>query len=169
MRTSTLLLAGLLLLTGLQACKTTSANYRAAYERATVERDSLELELDRTIYGRPRNDYGTRLQVVGADTVRTKVQHVRFTADGGGSPEMMHRYCVVAGQFRQGFNARMMRRALAELGYPRSFVVQTGEPYYYVVAASYDDMAQAANALAGVRRNTRLTLKAPCPFLLEIP
>lgn len=164
-----LIIAGLCALMVSQACKTTAANYRAAYERTMAARDSADAELDQTIYGRARRNYGTNTAVVGGDTVQTKVQHVRVTENGGGTPDKLQRYCVVVAQFKQVFTARFMQQSLLEFGYADAMVVETGEPYYYVVVASYPDMLHAANTLKAVAANTRLTLREPCPFVLEVP
>lgn len=164
-----LLLAGLCALLVSQACKTTSANYRAAYQKTMAAKDSADAELDETIYGRARKNYGTGTVVVAGDTVKTKVQFVRVTENGGGTPDMLLHYCVVAAQFKQVFNARSMQQRLAEGGFPSAMVVETGEPYYYVVAASYNDMEHAVNTLKSLERDKRFTLRQPCPFILEVP
>lgn len=147
------------------SCKTTEANYRAAYEKtmaARAEQDSIE----DTIYGQRR-----QMQQRTVDTpdgrVEVKAQFVRVTEDGGGIPENLRQYSVVVGQFKQLFNAKSMRNRLADSGYPGAFVVETGEPYYYIVLASFSDAAQAAEALEKFKAKPAISMKEPCPFILD--
>lgn len=65
------------------------------------------------------------------------------------------------------FNAKSMRQRLCDKGYTGAFVVQTAEPYYYVVAQDYDDQSQAAAALKRMRANPPFRLRDPLPFLLR--
>lgn len=160
-----LAVAGTLL--GFQGCRTTEANYRQAYEKAKAGQAEV-LELDSTIYGRVRRDLRT-ITVKSADgtEVEVKNQLVRVTENGGGIPENLKEYNVVVAQFKQLFNAMSMRTRLVDEGFPEAFVVQTAEPYYYVVAASRADVSQAVKALESFMKSNRLPLKEPCPFILK--
>ncbi len=105
--------------------------------------------------------------VVGRDTVDVKVQHVKVTPDGGGINESLMRYNVVAGQFKQLFTAKSMRERLFEAGYPASFVVQTSEPYYYVISSSHNDAAAAVEALHRLEADRPVGMKPPVPYILQ--
>jgi hypothetical protein len=143
-------------------CKTTEANYRQAYEKAIAARDNI----DSTIYGQIRRQFNEQAVVtVSGDTVNVRVMHVRVTPDGGGIAENLHRYNVVAGQFKQLFNARSMRNRMADNGFPGAFVVETAEPYYYVVASSHNTAAEASAALKS--QADAIRMKEPCPFILD--
>lgn len=158
-----LILAALLLPCG---CKTTEANYRAAYEKAMearAERDSLE----NTIYGRERRMQQPRVVNTPSGDVQVTAQLVKVTKDGGGIPQNLHCYNVVVGQFKQLFNAKSMRERLVDMGYSKAFVVETGEPYYYVVLTSYGDAADAQRSLDAFRAADVLPMKEPCPFILD--
>ena len=148
-------------------CKTTEANYRQAYEKAVAGREDA-LELDSTIYGRVRRDMRNE-SVVSKDgrSLIVKTQLVKVTPDGGGIPENLREYNVVVGQFKQLFNARSMRNRLVDAGYPEAFVVQTAEPYYYVVLASRADVSEAFEAVDQFRKRDAVPVKAPCPFVLK--
>lgn len=151
----------------LWSCKTNENNYRQAYEKAMEARQNADADLDSTIYGRARRDFGMQRLVAGNDTVDVKVQHVKVTVDGGGINESLKRYSVVAGQYKQLFTAKSMRERLFEAGYPASFVVQTSEPYYYVISASYDDAADAVEALRMLESDKPVAMKAPAPYILQ--
>lgn len=151
-------------------CKTSEANYRAAYERTVESRDS-RTSLDSTIYGGHRRSMNSRELVVGADTVEVRTQRVKVTEDGGGIREYLKPYNVVVGQFKQLFNAQSLRTRLADNGYPRAFVVETAEPYYYIVLSSHDTDTEAAAAVTALRRETEfpVAMRSPLPFVLYTP
>lgn len=157
------ILATLALLT---ACKPTEQNYREAYEKTMAGRTASEAE-DSTIYTNIRREMRERQMVLEGDTVPVKSQYVAITEDGGGINEYIRRYCVVAGQFKQRFNAMSMRERMTENGYPAAFVVQTREPYYFVVAASYNEIAPAMALVDSLRADQNLQIKSPLPFILQ--
>ena len=160
------ILAILLLMLAVASCKTTEANYRTAYEKAVAGRDSLTA-LDQTIYGAHRRNMGSREIAVGDDTVEIKIQRVKITEGGGGINEWLRTYSVVVGQFKQAFNARSMRERLVDAGYPRAFVVETAEPYYYVLLSSYSTPAEAVEAIKSIPSDFPVATKSPLPFILK--
>lgn len=153
------------LLTG---CKPSEKNYRAAYEKTMAARTVAD-EADSTIYSQMRRDFHLKHKVVDGDTIATRSQHIKVTPDGGGIAEMLKTYSVVAAQFKQLFHAQSMRERLFEAGYPQSFIVETAEPYYYVLTGSYPTIEQAAAALKRLSNDNSVQLKAPAPFVLERP
>lgn len=153
---------------GLAGCRTTEANYRSAYDKAIAGRDSAEA-LENTIYGRERLRAGYEYaRTASGDTVAIRRQLVKITEGGGGIRENLRRYCVVIGQFKQRFNAVSMRDRMALEGtLPGAFVVETGEPYYYVVGASYPTLEAAAKELENLRKEPPIPFRDPIPFILE--
>lgn len=148
-------------------CKTSEANYRAAYEKAVAARSSDE-DIDSTIYGEVRRQMTTQtVNMPDGRSVQVCSQFVRVTEGGGGIPENLKQFNVVAGQFKQLFNAKSLRDRLTDLGYPGAFVVETAEPYYYVVAGSYPTLLSATDALEELRRKSPVAMKAPLPFILD--
>ncbi|MBD5215193.1 MAG: SPOR domain-containing protein [Bacteroidales bacterium] len=148
-------------------CKTSEANYRAAYEKAVAARAEDE-SIDSTIYGQVRRQMKSQvMQTPDGRSVEVQSQFVKVTENGGGIPENLKSYNVVAGQFKQLFNAKSLRDRLTDLGYPGAFVVETSEPYYYVVAGSYSGLTQAADALEQLRAKAPVAMKAPLPFILH--
>ena len=148
------------------SCKTTEANYREAYMK-TIEGRNAESVLDSTIYGRERRQMQSVTLNTEAGQIEVKRHLVRITEGGGGIPEKLHRYNVVVGQFKQLFNAKSMRERLVDSSFPTAFVVETAEPYYYVVLASFDDAAEAAKALDAFKAKKAMTMREPCPFILD--
>lgn len=151
----------------LEGCKTTEANYRQAYEKAMAGRDE-GVDIDSTIYGKVRREMREET-VTGRDgkDVVVKTQLVKVTPEGGGIRENLREYNVVVGQFKQLFNAKSLRERLVDNGYPEAFVVQTAEPYYYVVLLSRADVVEASDGLASFVKAGTLPMKAPCPFILR--
>lgn len=147
-------------------CKTTEANYRAAYDKAMAGRDSTAA-LEQTIYGKQRPMGGRTAVTESGDTALVKTLPVAVTEGGGGIREWLGPYSVVVGQFKQVFNAKSMRERLADAGYPRAFVVQTAEPYYYVILSSHDSEAEAIKAANSIPDKFPVTLKSPLPFVLH--
>lgn len=96
-----------------------------------------------------------------------QTQLVRITENGGGTRENLKQFNVVAGQFKQLFNAGSFRDRLADAGYPGAFIVETAEPYYYIIAESFADPAKAASALKELKAKSPVPMKDPCPFLLD--
>lgn len=159
-------LIGLSLVLLTTACKTTEANYKTAYEKAIASREDDEREI---IYGGASRKPDRRVIVERGDTAEIMIKPVTpVKADGTNTPQVK-KIMLVAGEFKQLFNAQSMCKRLAENGYPDALVVQTAEPYYYIVADSFDSIAEAKNALGDIANNAPFPLKSPAPFLLRDP
>ncbi len=165
----TLVAALALIALATSSCKTTEANYRAAYDKAIAGRDSATA-IDKTIYGTHRRNIGSRLSVTASgDSAEVRTRQVAITEGGGGVSEWLRPYNVVVGQFKQAFNAKSMRERLADSGFPKSFVVQNGEPYYFVILSSHDTEAEAVKAANAIPSNFPITLHSPLPYILHCP
>ncbi|MDE6301068.1 MAG: SPOR domain-containing protein [Muribaculaceae bacterium] len=159
----------LIALTALAACKTSEANYRAAYERAAGARDGAD-PLEGTIYGASRRYTPQATVTLNGDTALERTIRVKVTDEGGGIRESLKPFSVVVGGFKQLFNARSMRERLADNGYSSAFVVETGEPYYYIILSSYPNRAEAMSALSAAREATLpVPMKGEYPFILYCP
>lgn len=151
----------------LTACRTSEANYRAAYEK-TMEARKAEQSIDSTVYGGVRRQANTRsVEVRPGVNADVRTQHVRVTEDGGSVNENLLRYNVVVGQFKQKFNALSFRGRLAAAGYPGAFVVETAEPYYYILLGSYDTLSEAYDAMEDFASKPAVAIKEPLPFILR--
>lgn len=151
----------------LGGCRTTEANYRAAYEKAKAAKAD-EDPIDSTIYGYQRRQM-TAVAVQTPDgTVEVQALPVRLTTVDGVLPQQFHRYNVVVAQFKQIFNARSMRERLVdELGYPGAIVLESAEPYYYVAVRSVDTPSEANAIVKTLIKEARIPMKEPCPFILD--
>ena len=153
----------------LPACKTTEANYRSAYDKALAGREN-STAIDSTIYGAHRRNIGSRIALSAAgDTVEVRNQRVKVTEGGGATSEQLNKYNVVVGQFKQSFNAKSMRRRLVDAGFTNAFVVQNGEPYYYVILSTHKTEAEAIDAAVSIPKNFPIPLRSPLPYILYNP
>ena len=160
------ILACTLVFTG---CKTTEANYRKAYEKAVADNDRGVTEFDKTIYSRIRSQMRDLSYTLDGRDVTTRLMRVKVTPDGGGIPEWLRKYSVVVAEFKQLFNAKSMRSRLVDAGYSRTFLVENGEPYYYIVLDSTNDLLQAVELADSVAASFPLPLKEGFPYILEQP
>ncbi len=148
------------------ACRTTEANYRAAYEKAVAARDE-GTDIDSTVYGRVRRRADVRTVDTPSGPVELRRQDVAVTEGQDFGQDALARYGVVAAQFKQRFNAESLRSRMAAAGFDSTIVVETAEPLYYVVVASYPHIDQAIAGLETLRASSPVALREPCPFILD--
>ena len=150
------------------ACKTTEANYKRAYDLAVKDKDDAD-PVANTIYDAIRREALPAAVVTAeGDTLRYKSEHLTVTQDQGlDETRVMKRYCVVAGQFKQKFNAKAMAKRLRESGYESAFVIQTAEPLYYVVALTTDSPNEAVEAERAIANDKEFVLREPCPMIVR--
>lgn len=153
----------------LVSCKTTEANYRAAYDKAVSARTDGDSDAE-SFYGGASRQLEQRFMIAGNDTVPVSVKMVTpVVEDGKTVAQASHRFMIVVGQFKQKFNALSLKKRVSAAGYTDAFVVQTSEPYYYVVARSCGTIAEAAVALKEIEKKAPVAMKAPVPFILRDP
>ncbi|MCC8071836.1 MAG: SPOR domain-containing protein [Bacteroidales bacterium] len=145
------------------SCKTNEANYRAAYE---VAKSQQEKNLSEEGLG----DISLQTQkmpswrVVDGDSLYILPETFALVKDCGEGP--VGTFNVVVGQFHQIFNAKAMRSRLMAAGYEKAMVVQNTEPFFYVIAVPCTTASEASAAVAAVKADKNITLKAPLPFVL---
>lgn len=146
------------------ACKTTEANYRAAYEAAKAKQMTGDSVIDKglTDQQRPIPYY------INGDTLPVRSEYIGYTKDGGADSDrrVVKRYCVVVGQFKQVFNARSMRQRLMQHGYPRALVLHNSMKDYYVIANTTMDAHAATLMLDSVKADSSIVLRPPYPYIL---
>lgn len=158
------ILLTVLALIALTGCKTTEANYRAAYETAKERTNTGGL--DSTVYARIRQEARPGMVKVGNDTMPLTTQYVKPTAiDGTAKP--LDRYNIVVAQFKQLFNAKSMVGRLNEAGYADASIAETKEPLYYVIASGHGDAASALHGLEAIKAQPPLPLRDPFPWVLQ--
>lgn len=155
----------LALMAALSACKPSEKNYRQAYERTLEGRGEGDY-LDSTIYNKFRAQGRPAFVTVGSDTLHYRIERIGYTKGEGATPATAARYQLVVGQFKQIFNAREMRKRMIEGGYKNAFIIQTGEPLYYVAALSEPNAADALKALDTLRTRRDLGVREPFPWVL---
>ncbi|MCH5347299.1 MAG: hypothetical protein J1E63_09325 [Muribaculaceae bacterium] len=153
-------------LLALSACKTTEANYRAAYESAVAGRQGSS-PLEGTIYNQFRQNATTRQFRVGNDTIGVRFENIGFPSDGGATRDDMLHYNIVVGGFKQIFNAKAMRDRLNDTGDYNAFVVNTREPLYYVVAFTTDSLELAGQHLDTILQSPPFPMRDGYPFILQ--
>lgn len=164
MKTLKHIIASLLLIITVAGCKTSEANYRAAYEKAVAARE--EAQDEDSLYGNSRRNMNVR-SVAGANgDVEVRLQIVKITPDGGGTDEKMRRYNVVAAQFKQRFNAISLRNRMADK-WPDALVVETSDSYFYVIVSSQSKLDDALFELEKLQNQKLAAVKDPCPFILD--
>lgn len=147
----------------LGACKTTEANYKAAYEMAKEKStDAGDPEITQKL----RNELKPKDTKFGEITLPVRKVSVAITKDGGGDYSKLRRFNVVVGQFKQLFNSKSLRDRLKSEGFQDAFLLNDRELNYYIVAASVETPAQAEEVMKKVNDISSLQLKAPYPYVL---
>lgn len=161
-----ILIAALTLLTAI-GCKTTEENYRAAYQRV---KENERAGIDSTIYSRIRQEARPRQISIDGDTVGMRSEYVAVTEGQTGiTTEALKRYNVVVAQFKQLFHAKSVSRRFIEAGHSKTFIVQTREPLYYVVAFTTPDITAARDTLLKIQSAPPFALQPDTPWLLRVP
>ena len=149
------------------ACRTTEANYREAYDKAIAGHEQT-VPIDSTIYGKVRREMHTSILVAGGDSAELRTMHINPTENEDGTPgKTPLQYGVVAGQFKTLFNARSLCGRLRDAGYNDASIVNTAEPYYYVVASWHTDAKQAVQARNQIAKDAPVVMREPLPFVLK--
>lgn len=149
---------------GMTSCKTNESNYRAAYE-AAKQKNEESRGIENTVYEKIRNEAVNSRLIVDGDTIPMMTVNVKI-AQSTTTPEQVKRYSLVINQFKQIFNARSQMNRLRENGYPDAFVLETGEPLYYVVAATTDDSEEAQKTYMKIQKDKSVVIRSPFPWLL---
>ncbi|MDE5608603.1 MAG: hypothetical protein K2I64_06695 [Muribaculaceae bacterium] len=152
-----------LLILFLGGCRTTEANYRAAYEKAKAHRDSWN-GIDGTVYDEIRRQ--SRPSTVMAAGVEIPAVTVRVKAVDGQSDEPLAGRYVVAAQFKQLFNARSLCRRLRDAGYDDACLLVTAEPLYYVAVGAPASDQELADIFLRLKSESPVALSDPYPMLL---
>ncbi len=134
---------------GLASCKTTEANYRAAYEATKSARDAADTDdgLDDNTRRMLAKNSRNRLakHVVGSDTLSVSTLFIKL--DEGQAVERLPQFSVVANAFSQVFNARALCSRLKEAGFENAYIFHTATPDYYVAAGGSDDISDIPEIL----------------------
>ncbi len=152
---------------GMTGCKTTEANYRAAYEKAMAKRN--EGIDSATVSAIDKEDVPPVRRVAEGVSFPVVTKFVKIVDGGGISREGIKKYSVVMTVFKQRFNAISLRERLVDNNlYPGAFVVQTGDDYL-VAAGSTDNPNEALALYEEVATGNKFPVKSPFPWVLVRP
>ena len=163
MKKYTVLCAGLCLALAFTSCKSSESAYKKAYEKAkqydtqTAQQQSQPVETSTAVVApvqtRPAND--TRV-VDNADNVSVRQERVSMVSGSG-----LKAYSVVVGSFGLATNAEGLQQRLRDAGYQAQIVKNEDRNMYRVVAATFDNKADAA------RNRDQLRATYPDAWLLS--
>ena len=152
------------LATLLHSCKTSEANYRAAYD-VTVQHVKAREAVDSSTYDRIQAEKREATAVVAGDSVRLVTHRVNIVDDPISS---LKRYGVVVGEYKQAFNARSFRARLKKEEKP-AYVVIDSEKVYYVIAHGFDSSAEAAAYIKRIDKEVKMRIPIEKPWILARP
>lgn len=158
------LLLVVLLGLGFNSCRTTEENYRAAYEKAKEKQTDTGDSLSTAGL---RNETMPKDMTFGDIVLPIRTEVVGITKEGGGDVSDLKLYNVVAGTFRQRFNAVSMAQRLHTNGYEKPFVIHNRSGMYYVVVGSVATPAAAKQLLDKIKTDGNFSLKSPFPYVLR--
>lgn len=143
-------------------CKTTEANYSAAYEIAKQKKDAGLTDEELAGF---RREEAMPKTVYKGDSIPLKGMYVK-RVEGA----QVHLYTVVAASFKQLFNARSVMKRLQEAGGEWSEPVLLQDPRdqrYYVGAFTTASLDSAVTAMRHLEASSPVTLTSPNPFILR--
>ena len=148
MKKYTVLCAGLCLALAFTSCKSSESAYKKAYEKAkqydtqTAQQQAQPVETSTAVVApvqtRPAND--TRV-TDNADNVSVRQERVSMVSGSG-----LKAYSVVVGSFGLVSNAEGLQQRLRDAGYQAQIVKNEDRNMYRVVAATFDNKADAARS-----------------------
>lgn len=148
---------------GMYSCKTTEANYRAAYQ---IAKDKQTDGGDSLVTAGLRNEQLPRTMTFDSIQLPVRTEPVIVTPDRGFDASHLKVYNVVAAQFKQLFNANSFCGRLREDGFD-AFLVHNRDRTYYVVTLSTRSPREVAEGLARLRATDAVRLQAPFPYVLR--
>ncbi|MBD5224993.1 MAG: hypothetical protein HDS68_03370 [Bacteroidales bacterium] len=141
-------------------CKTTEANYAAAYEIAREKRDAgLTAEAAEGL----KREAAIAGTVYNGDSIPLKGIYVKRIEGADAKP-----YTVVVASFKQLFNSRSVMKRLETGGWNEPVLLQDPrDEVYYVGAMTTASLDSAVSALRRIENDPPLQMKALCPFILR--
>lgn len=149
----------------LASCKTTEENYRKSYVAAVEKIKAKEADSDST----DTTIHNKVLDASRPHEIEVGEQKVMYMQGNIWQPdktagEKMRRYNVVVGAMRQKFNANAFCTRLTENGND-AYVLQDSQKNYFVVAAGFDTLEEAARYLQEIDKNVKVKIPVATPFV----
>lgn len=154
---------------GFVSCKTTEANYRAAYEATRVSQadadsdDGLDENTRRLLAKNTRNRQS--VQIVDGDTIAIATLFIKLEENQ--AVDRLPQYSVVSNAFSQVFNARALCKRLQEAGFDHAYIFRTSTPDYYVAAAGSDNIAEVPAILKALAKAGNPGSRAGFPAVIR--
>ena len=147
------------------ACKPSEDNYRKSYEAAVVKQRGQQAandSVEATIHNRIMEKTKPHPVTVAGKEILVMEDNVwqAFNADS----RKMKKYSVVVGAMRQQFNAKAFCSRLEGLGCP-AYVIVDRQKNYFVTAAGFDSLEEAAGYIADIDRQLPVKLPIEEPFV----
>ena len=146
------------------ACKTTEANYRAAYQ---IAKDKQLDGGDSTVTAGLRNEQLPKQMTIQGVTLPVRTEIIAVAKAAGDDPGALRLYNVVVASFRQRFNATSYRDRLRTIGFPDAILVHNRDLTYFVVARSTPSPQQALETLNSLKATDGILLQPPFPYVLR--
>ncbi len=147
----------------LTGCKTTEANYRAAYETAKEKKASgLGTDVDSAM-AKEEQAHETKVGDVTLPVLNTRLYAVAAEGANAVTPKA---YSVGVAKFKQIFNARSLCSRLRDGGFDGAFVAMDREKNYYVLTGTTADADEAAKLLSETEGSEVFKAKPPFPAVI---
>lgn len=144
------------------ACKTSEANYRAAYEKAKDKGRSDAVEAE--VYQQIEREQQPSELTFGSVSFPARYMNLTTADINKENIGKVEKFSVVMASFRQAFNASSMAARLRDMGFEKAFVAIDRDGSYFVVAVSTSESETAAQSLTralGMPTGAR----APFPYV----
>ena len=143
------LCAGLCLALGMTSCKSSESAYKKAYEKAKqYDTQTAQQQPTQTTYEEPAvvapvqtKPVNEVRQVDNYDNVTVRQERVAVVSGNG-----LKAYSVVVGSFGLQSNAEGLQQRLRDAGYDAQIVKNEDRNMYRVIAATFDNKADAARS-----------------------
>ena len=148
MKKYTVLCAGLCLALGMTSCGTKESAYKKAYEKAkqydtqTAQQAAQPVETSTAVVAPVQTKAANDTRVTdNADNVSVRQERVSMVSGNG-----LKAFSVVVGSFGLVSNAEGLQQRLRDAGYQAQIVKNEDRNMYRVVAATFDNKADAARS-----------------------
>lgn len=130
------------------ACRPTVDNYKEAYDIALQKEQG---NLDDEIYQKIKAQQKPKMTIVGSDSIATKIEPLSKCCKDGSTMPVDTRFNVIVGKYKMPVNANAHCDRLKEEGY-NSYLLKNTESEYYVIAAGFDDLEEAAKFVKKIEK-----------------
>lgn len=143
-------------------CKPTVDNYKEAYDIALQKEQG---DLDDEIYQKIKAQQQPKMTIVGTDSIRTKIEPLSKCSPDGSTMPVDMRFNVVVGKYKMPVNANAHCRRLNEDGF-NSYLMKNSEQEYYVVAAGFEDIEEAAKFVKKIEKKYERFVGLDAPIVI---